>query len=86
MLKTMKRAIRRNNLNKRKKRIYIKYFRHWGFERDDILQMNFFIGIRAKTRTLCSCYMCGNPRKYYKEKSYQEKKQDEIERINRKIQ
>ena len=25
----------------------------------------------------CSCYMCGNPRRYWKDKTMQEKKQDE---------
>ena len=30
----------------------------------------------------CSCAMCGNPRKYFKDKTLQEKKQDESERID----
>jgi len=28
----------------------------------------------------CSCHMCGNPRKHWKEKTLQEKKADEFER------
>lgn len=31
----------------------------------------------AETRTPCSCHMCGNPRKNFKEKTIQEKKFDE---------
>lgn len=30
----------------------------------------------AKTKKPCSCYMCGNPRKYLNEKSIQEKRFD----------
>ena len=32
------------------------------------------IGIIAKTHQLCSCYCCGNPRKWFKEKTIQEKR------------
>ncbi len=31
----------------------------------------------AETRKPCSCHMCGNPRKYWKEKTMQEKRIDE---------
>lgn len=31
----------------------------------------------AETRKPCSCYMCGNPRKHWKDKTMQEKKFDE---------
>jgi hypothetical protein len=33
----------------------------------------------AETRKPCSCYMCGNPRKHWKEKTMQEKRFDEYE-------
>lgn len=33
----------------------------------------------AETRKPCSCHMCGNPRKVFKEKTLQEKKFDEYE-------
>lgn len=33
-------------------------------------------GFVVDTPTPCSCYMCGNPRKYFKEKTLQEKKFD----------
>ena len=32
------------------------------------------VGRRFHSPASCSCWMCGNPRKYYKEKSYQEQK------------
>jgi len=35
------------------------------------------IGIHAHTPHLCSCYMCGNPRKWWDQKTIQEKKMDE---------
>jgi len=41
------------------------------------------IGYRARTRCPCSCWRCGNPRKYWKERSYQEKKADLDERDER---
>jgi hypothetical protein len=30
------------------------------------------------TGTLCSCYMCGNPRKWFGQKTFQEKRYEEI--------
>lgn len=33
------------------------------------------IGKRSTTRVSCSCYMCGNPRKFSGERTIQEKKQ-----------
>jgi hypothetical protein len=30
------------------------------------------IGIMIDTQTPCSCFMCGNPRKYYGRKTFQE--------------
>lgn len=34
------------------------------------------IGYLAHSPQNCSCYMCGNPRKHWKEKTMQEKKAD----------
>lgn len=34
------------------------------------------IGQLAHTPQNCSCYMCGNPRKYFNEKTMQEKRAD----------
>jgi hypothetical protein len=33
----------------------------------------------AETRKPCSCHMCGNPRKHFKDKTIQEKRFDECE-------
>lgn len=38
------------------------------------------VGILACTPQLCSCYMCGNPRKHWNEKTMQEKRMDEYYR------
>ncbi len=35
------------------------------------------IGRYRKVRTPCSCYMCGNPRKHFKEKTIQERRHDD---------
>ena len=37
------------------------------------------------TRQPCSCYMCGNPRKHFGELTRQEKKQDEIDKMEMRI-
>lgn len=34
-----------------------------------------FVGKLAKTRKPCSCFMCGNPRKYFNEKTINEIRQ-----------
>lgn len=39
------------------------------------------LGVLYHTRALCSCYMCGNPRKYDKEITLQEKSSLEFFRI-----
>jgi len=36
------------------------------------------IGVFAHTPHLCSCYMCGNPRKWWDQKTIQEKKMDDF--------
>jgi hypothetical protein len=34
------------------------------------------IGIRAHTPAICSCHMCGNPRKHWKQVTLQERKHE----------
>lgn len=36
----------------------------------------------AETRQPCSCHMCGNPRKHWKDETMQEKRIKEYERYN----
>src|SRR5436305_2031423 len=42
-----------------------------------IIQSKHVIGLVAHTKARCSCWMCGNPRKWWKEKTMQEKRFDE---------
>lgn len=63
----MKRALRRHHRNRLKsKRINLNY---WCKDKDDRL-----LGISINTPCPCSCFMCGNPRKYYNEVTRQEKR------------
>ena len=39
-------------------------------------QFEMRVRLLAENRKKCSCYMCGNPRKYWKEKTFQEQKFD----------
>ncbi len=61
----MHRALRRHHYRrlKRKRR---DYYDSYGRHRDDIQ------GMLANTASLCSCWMCGNPRKHFGEKTRQE--------------
>ena len=49
---------------------------HWGHQlsKDKI-------GFAVNTPTPCSCYMCGNPRKYFGELTIQERKQNEKDSV-----
>ena len=63
--KPMHRALRRHHY-RRLKRKRCHYYSGYGRHRDDVQ------GMLANTATLCSCSMCGNPRKYFGEKTRQE--------------
>jgi hypothetical protein len=61
-----KRAIRRHHRN----RIILKRYEkvkmgHWHVKNP---------GYLAKNNTVCSCWMCGNPRKYFEELTVQQRK------------
>ena len=45
----------------------------WSLNDDDSKRL---IGVRAHSPKLCSCWMCGNPRKYFNEMTIQEKRND----------
>lgn len=67
MNKPMDRALRRHHVKRLiEKRRQHRMWRHVGAD----------IRKAANTPTPCSCWMCGNPRKYFKQKTYQEQKQD----------
>lgn len=36
-----------------------------------------FVGKMVRNRTQCSCFMCGNPRKYYNQKTVRERRQEQ---------
>lgn len=63
------RAFRRDAENRKKnwaKKTFDKYY-HDGMN-------DVHVGIRAHSPKKCSCFMCGNPRKHFKQKTIQEKK------------
>lgn len=73
-----RRAFRRSKLRKRKSKIR-KELLHQSREFPYIQYaepLSRAVGRAAVTKCLCSCWRCGNPRKYWKEKSYQERKAD----------
>ena len=62
-----KRAIRRHHYQRlKKKRINNICWLHNLSYRE--------VGIYINTPKVCSCWMCGNPRKHFNEKTFQEKK------------
>lgn len=66
------RAIRRFHTQ----RLKTKRKFHWGYE-----LIGSSLEKVIKTPTPCSCWMCGNPRKYFGTKTYQELKQEEFEKV-----
>ena len=58
-MKNSKRAIRRHHIQRRKAKVS-KYYLAQFFEDSEL-----FKSIYHSTVTRCSCYMCGNPRKYF---------------------
>ena len=67
----MRTAAWRRQQEEKKKRKVVKDHDKWWWG-DETPRM---IGIKAHTPALCSCHMCGNPRKYWKEKTIQEKRE-----------
>jgi len=73
----MRTAAWRRQQEEKKKRKVVKEYYEWWWE-DASPRM---IGIKAHTPALCSCWMCGNPRKYFNEKTIQEKRNESNTRI-----
>ncbi len=72
-MKTVARALRRHHLSRVKDRWRVVVASHssvCGVPRDPERE----VGRRATTGTPCSCWMCGNPRKYFREESVQERR------------
>lgn len=70
MMKNMKRALRRHHLRRRE----LAEIKRWKSCSWDVDHAHRTAKVTRNTRTLCSCYMCGNPRKHWKEKTLQELK------------
>ena len=71
-MKSLKRALRRHH----RARLLKKRQYYWGmslveFEKSHPTKK----GRLVKTPKPCSCYLCGNPRKFFKEKTVQERRQ-----------
>lgn len=64
----MKRALRRHHSERRKKAV-TRHARTFGLSVDAGA-----VGIRARTRTPCSCWICGNPRRHCAEPTMQERR------------
>jgi len=64
-IREVRRHHRRRIIHKRYERVQIG---HWHVKRP---------GYLAKNNTVCSCWMCGNPRKYFGEVTRQEKISEE---------
>ena len=62
----MKRALRRHH----RERLKNKRKHHWGRNLTDEERAG-----AVDTPTPCSCYMCGNPRRYFNELTIQERRQ-----------
>lgn len=57
----------------KKKRKVVKDYDKWWWE-DETLRI---IGKKAHSPKGCSCHMCGNPRKYWNEKTIQERRDEQ---------
>ena len=72
-MKDMKRALRKHHAARLKK---TRGF-HWG---RDIRQDAKSLGKVVDTPAPCSCWMCGNPRRYFNESTQQERRAIDRER------
>ncbi len=70
-LKGSKRALRRHHLARRKRWVK-KNLRHYFFDPSEPEPRR--VGLYAETPAVCSCWMCGNPRKVFGELPIQERR------------
>ena len=71
--KNQKRAIRRHQRNRL---INHAWWTAESKDEQDICQQKEAVKRHDHAAT-CSCWMCGNPRKYFKEKTMQERREDD---------
>jgi len=73
--------------NRIARKTFKKYHGHYpdtlsGEEREHFSgenHINWILGGYRKTKVRCSCHACGNPRKYFGKKTYQELRMEESE-------
>lgn len=66
-MRAPKRSIRRHHQERLRKKRQVYYD---GYAKDDKREL----GILVDTPTVCSCWMCGNPRRYFGELTIQERR------------
>lgn len=71
-MKNMKRALRRHHLRRRE----IVEIKKWLRSSRNEEHARNTAKVTKNNRTLCSCPMCGNPRKHWKRKTLQELKHE----------
>ena len=71
------RAERRHNAEKFKLRCRAYIRNHFTFGSEELTFDVKFVGKLTRNRKPCSCFMCGNPRKYFNEKTVRERRQEQ---------
>jgi hypothetical protein len=71
------RAERRHNTEKFKRRCQAYIRNHFTFGSEGLTNDTKFVGKLTRSRKPCSCFMCGNPRKYFNEKMVGERRQEQ---------
>tara|TARA_B100000780_G_C20676888_1_gene269373 strand:+ start:115 stop:348 length:234 start_codon:yes stop_codon:yes gene_type:complete len=74
MKRTKDYRLHQENKKKNKAVIILKHDNIWNPSDEEYIKK---IGIRSHTPKWCSCHMCGNPRKYWKEKTIQERRAEQ---------
>ena len=70
-MKSYKRALRRHH----RKRLQNKRRNYWHMQSwSDVEQLEKAIKQVIRTPKPCSCFICGNPRKFFQEKTVQERR------------
>jgi len=75
------RAERRHNAEKFKLRCRTYILNSFAIDSKGLANDLKFVGRLTHTRKPCSCFMCGNPRKYFNEKTVRERRQEQIRLI-----
>ena len=69
------RAERRHHRNRIRNKV--KDYQSIRWRKEDPANYEHNVNLLTETRALCSCHMCGNPRKHWNEKTMQEKRFEE---------